>query len=224
MKYLLLLLTLTLLSPTTHAQKITDPNAHLGLDPDEIDWICASSKVLATPLFKGVPNLTSFEETLYLFTEKKQLLYSLHKQNAKLPDSSKLEIGELWNARLNQIYCPIGADFSLDGYIELQLLMSGQTAALYAMYAGKNNAYGLNVNRLLKKDPYASVADAEWLTLADIVKDYIEHPVGQMNQRQQLRKRFDTFYKFITENWGGKHASQLSPQEFEAAKAKAIGN
>jgi hypothetical protein len=90
------------------------------------------------------------------------------------------------------------------------------------MYAGKNNPYGLNVNRLLKKDPYASAADAEWVTLADIVKDYIEHPVGQMNQRQQLRKRFDTYYKLITEDWGGKHYAALKPlqAEVEATKAK----
>jgi hypothetical protein len=224
MKPILLLLSLTLLTPTTHAQKITDPNAHLGLHPGLIDYICTNSKNLAKPDYFNIKYITSFEETLYVAAGKKKLLYSLHKAEAKLPEGSKPEIGELWNAKLNQIYCGSGDAIGFEGYIEFQLLISGQMEALHHMYADpETNNYKLNINRLIKDDPYKNDEDVQWITLADLIKDYIAHPVGQMNHAQGLRDRFENYYKLITQSWGGKHANELNPAEFEAAKAKAIG-
>jgi|GEM_PF-2491600 len=216
-----LLLLLTLLAPPTHAQGIADPNAHLGLSEHVIRFICGQAAILQSPAYKGVENLTSFEEALFLASRKKALLEKLDNQSLPLPYESQVEIGKLWNAKYNQIYCPMSANFIPSGYIEFKLLMSGQTQALAQLYSN-NYGYKLNINRLLKLNPYDSDEEAEWVTLADLLKYYIENPVGQMTERQGLRDRFEAVYKIAIEKWGGKHASELTPEEFNAAKAKAI--
>ena len=218
-KIITLLITLTILNPTTYAQ--SDPNAHLGIEPDNIEFICKRAANLRKPMFYDIENLTSFEESLYLAEGKKQFLYSLHKQSLPLPPESQAEIGKLWNLKYNQIYCPMSDNFIPSAYLEIKLLMSGQTQALAQLYSSNHN-YKLNVNRLLKLDPYESDQEATWVTLADLLKYYNENPVGQMTEAQGLRERFEFVYNTIIKELGAKHASELTPAEFEAAKAKAI--
>jgi hypothetical protein len=216
MKYLLLLLSLTLLSPTTHAQKITDPNAHLGLDQAYIDYICDLSNSLGSPVYDKIQNLTSFEEALYVAADKDSFLAALDEQSLPLPPESQVEVGKLWNAKYNQIYCPMGSNFIPSGYIEFKLLMSGQTKALDHLYSSNYN-YKLNINRLLKLDPYVNDAEAKWVTLADLLKYYIENPVGAMTVRQEYIDRFKRAYKIVINEWGGKHFNELTDAEKVAA-------
>ena len=195
----------------------------MGLDPDFIEYICDSSGILEPPIYDNIENLTAFEEALFINSGKKPLLRELDKQSLPLPPASQAEIGKLWNTKYNQIYCPMSANFIPAAYIEIKLLMSGQVGAFWALY-GEDSNYKLNVNRLLKLNPYDSNEEAKWVTLADLLKHYIDNPVGQMTERQGLRERFATTYKAIINGLDAKHTSQLTPEEFEAAKAEAVAS
>lgn len=148
---------------------------------------------------------------MFVLSDKNGILSEAHKAKSEIPLSHKQEIAKLWDSKYNKIYCWMGYD-SPDGYIDIMLLHSEQTDAFEALYNPKGD-YKADINHIVKLNPYLSDEDTQWMTLADLVKYYIEHPIGQMSERNSLVEKIQLYYDLITRHWGAKHYSELTEEE-----------
>ncbi len=198
-------------------EEAVDPNKGLGLDPVTVKLLCmvAQKKVLKT--FRNIQNFSNFEEIMFSISNKKTVLLEAHKAKAEIDIAHKEEIAELWDEKYNKIFCPVGSSFTPEGYIDVMLLLTEQTDAFEALY-NPNGDYKADINHIVKLDPYSSDEKAQWMTVADLIKYYIEHPIGQMTERRSLVEKFQLYYDLITKHWGAKHYSELVKENILQAK------